>query len=284
MVPSSTDFEVAVEDFEQAVQQEIEAGAVSGALIYGSVAIQACTLRSDFDCMIVPYDHSSASLAAISRVLATANPHRRIDMSAIIHPKARLEKGAHEIDRYFGDHLTGPSRIVFGEDPATYMRFPEQEAFACLLAYVRHKKRSVATGLLGEGPDRYKGLQRILELPLAIGRKTLRVLDEVHGSHYATADSANKACVTPAALTLFDAFGLGETPRAIIRLDRWYSNTLLETLAGAASDDEYRQVLAEITAHGRYAGEWLDRLDEALVEYAADVHEEVSQTERLVQG
>ncbi len=266
-IPSTADFEYAVDSFSRAVQAEIDDGNVSGAIIYGSVAIKSYTIRSDFDCMIVPPDHSRRSLDAITRVLEASNPSRRIDMSAIVHPRPRLERGAHEIDRYFGDHLSGSSRIVYGEDPASYIRFPDYGAFTHLISYVRHKKRSVATGFMQEGADYYKGLQRILELPLAIGRKALLVLDELSDTQLATADSANKSRIIPASLDLFDSFGLGDTPRAVIQLDRIYSDTLRNTLEGSVSYREYNEVLTEIGVHGEYASRWLDSFDEALGEY-----------------
>jgi len=264
-IPTPEDFNYAVEHFEQAVNEEIEAENVDGALIYGSVAIKAFTLRSDLDCLIVPYDHSTQSLDAIARILKASNPSGRIEMSAIVHPRSRLRSGAHEIDRYFGSHLSGPARLVYGEDPAEYMHYPDYGSKTHLLAYLRHKKRSVATGFTSEGPELYKGLQRILELPLAIGRKTLRVLDEMNGTQAATADSANKNIIVPSSLELFDSFGLADVPRTIIELDRSYSEVLKGMLNGTTIEIEYADILREIQSEGGRASEWLDAVDDALV-------------------
>jgi len=263
-IPTSDDFEYAVNHFEQAVSDEIEAENIDGALIYGSVAIRSYTLRSDLDCLIVPYDHSPRSIDSISRILKESNPTGRIEMSAIVHPRSRLSSGAHEIDRFFGNHLSGQGRLVYGEDPAAYIRFPDYGSKTHLLSYIRHKKRSVATGFTSEGPEQYKGLQRILELPLAIGRKTLRVLDEMNGTQEATSDSANKKVIVPASLGLFDSFGLDAVPRSIIELDREYSILLKAILEGNETDKNYRDLLDEIQSQGGKASEWLDELDDAL--------------------
>ncbi len=263
-IPTLDDFEYAIDHFEQAAKSEIDAGNIAGALIYGSVAIRAYTLRSDLDCLIVPYDHSPQSLAAIAQILKASNPTGRIEMSAIVHPRSRLSTGAHEIDRYFGNHLSGSARLVYGEDPAGYMHFPDYGSRNHLLSYIRHKKRSVATGFLPEGPDQYKGLQRILELPLAIGRKTLRVLDEMNGTQAGTSDSANKKVIVPASLALFDSFGLDEVPRSIIELDREYSEMLKDMLEGNETEINYVELLGEIQFQGGKASEWLDKLDDAL--------------------
>lgn len=263
-IPSPEDFEYAVEHFEEAVNDEIEAENIDGALIYGSVAIRAYTLRSDIDCMIIPYDHSPRSVSAIKRILQITNPTGRLDMSAIVHPRPRLSSGAHEIDRYFGDHLSGQSRLVYGNDPADYIRYTHHSAKAHLLSYIRHKKRSVASAFTSEGPDQYKALQRILELPLAIGRKALCALDELEGTRAADPDSANKKIVAPASLELFDSLGLGTAPRAILTLDQEYSVLLHDTLAGNETEGHYREMLRTIQAHGSKAGEWLDELDTAI--------------------
>ncbi len=265
-IPTPEDFDYAIDHFKQAVGDEIEAENIDGALIYGSVAIKAYTLRSDLDCLIVPYDHSLPSLAAISRILKASNPTGRIEMSAIIHPRSRLSSGAHEIDRYFGNHLSGSARLVYGEDPAEYIRFPDYGSETHLLAYIRHKKRSVATAVTSEGPDMYKGLQRILELPLAIGRKALRVLDEMNGTQAATSDSANKSVIVPASLELFDSFGLEDVPGTIIKLDRKYSEVLKGTIEGSITELEYTALIDEIQSQGGKVSEWLDEFDDALVD------------------
>lgn len=264
VIPSSEDFEAAIENFETASHREISEGTLSGAVIYGSVAIRAYSLRSDFDCLLIPFNHSPESVAAINRVVSATNPTKKIDVSTIVHPKGRLESGMHEIDRYFGDHLTGSSRLVFGEDPADYIRYPEYGAYTHLISYIRHKKRSVAAGFTGEHDDYYKGLQRILELPLAVGRKTLRAVDDIDGTHFATADSANKARITPASIQLFDTLGLSETPNAILQLNARYNRALAEALDGELSEEEYDAVLDEIAGSGIDASNWLDELDDHL--------------------
>lgn len=271
-IPSSMDFEAAIGNFEDAVNREITQGTLSGAVIYGSVAIRAYSLRSDFDCLIIPFDHSPASISAINRVISATNPDKKIDISAITHPKARLASGMHEIDRYFGDHLTGSSRLVFGEDPADYIQFPDYGAYIHLISYIRHKKRSIATSFTTGNNDYYKGLQRILELPLAVGRKTLRTVDEIEATHLAISDSANKNKITPASLELFDALGLGFTPKTLLQLNSDYNLALADSLSGKLSEEEYTAILQEISKAGIDASYWLDELDVTLTEHYGQIH------------
>lgn len=263
-VPSSGDFEAAIENFAVAAGSEIARGTISGAVIYGSVAIRAYTLRSDFDCLVVPYDHSIKGIRAISRVISAIGSSGRIDVGAIVHPRDRLAGGMHEIDRFFGDHLTGQSRLVYGEDVKDYIKFSDYGAYTHLISYIRHKKRSVATSFTTDGPEYYKGLQRILELPLAVGRKTLRAVDELERTTLATSDSADKSKIAPASLKLFDDAGLGEVPRVIMQLDKSYTDMLMASLSGEVREQEYKVFLDKIAEGGITASRWLDNLDEYL--------------------
>ena len=265
-IPSAADFEAAISNFEEAVNREVDQGALSGAMIYGSVAIRAYSLRSDFDCLITPYEHSLDSQAAIDRVITATNPSGKIDVSSITHSKTRLASGMHEIDRYFGNHLTGDSRLVFGEDSADYMRFPDYGPYIHLISYIRHKKRSVATAFSPDAKEHHKGLQKILELPLAVGRKTLRALDELEGTHFATSDSANKERITPASMELFDTLGLANTPQSLIELSQHYNLALSNVLSGELSQQEYEVVLKRIATAGIDATNWLDKLDTVITD------------------
>lgn len=265
-IPSPEDFESAINRFADATNQEVSENKISGAVVYGSVAIRAYTMRSDFDCLIVPHNHSVDSITAINRIISSAEVDGKIDISAIIHPKDRLARGAHEIDRFFGDHLTGQSRLVYGEDIKDYIRFPDHGAYNHLISYIRHKKRSITNAFDARNPDYYKGLQRVLELPLAIGRKALKVADELEHTSLAMSDSANRSKVTPAALKLFNDAKLGDLPSSIIQLNIDYTDLLALAIKGKVDEQEYQTFLKEVALHGIEASTWLDDLDEYLGE------------------
>lgn len=263
-VPVLSDFSDALANFESAAEEEIAGGAISGAIVYGSVAIGAANIRSDFDCMITPHDHTPEGRAAIGRVLQATSLDGLMEVGAILHPKPRLASGAHELDKYFGRHLTGGSRVVLGEDQANYIQFADQEGYPLLAAYIRHKKRSVSVSLSEVNPRYHIGLQRVLELPLAVGRKALQVLDDIEGTERATADSANKSKITPASLALFESLGLDEVPRELLDLNKAYTQVLEDFLQSSATEAQYADVLAEIASKGLDANVWLDLLDAQL--------------------
>lgn len=263
-VPTLDDFEHGLGCLKSAVIAEIDRGFVSGAIVYGSAALRAYGIRSDIDCLITPHVHNAESMNAVQRILKNSNPTGRLDISAIVHPVARLQSGHHEIDRYFGDHLRGPSRIVYGKDPVEGMHFPDYGPDIHLLSYLRHKKRSVATSFVADDNEYYKGLQRILELPLAIGRKALRTLDEINGTAYATSDSANKLRITPLSLELFDSYGLGVLPRRVIECDRAYTQLLQDAIVNGVKKSEYLQSIQNIESVGIELSGWLDDFDDVL--------------------
>lgn len=264
-IPLAHHFERAKTDFEYTVLEEIKAGTIVSAELFGSVAINAYNLTSDFDCVIVPRNYSPTSHAAVDRILTATNQAGRIEVNPITHTKQRLASGNHEIDRFFGEHLTGSSRIVYGEDLATYIRYSAHDAHTLLAMYIEHKMRSIAPGMTPNSPKHFEALQRTLELPLAIGRKALHALDEVNGTSCATSDSANRAAITPLVIELFTHHDVEKTPQSLLELGKEYKQCLVDVLDGTASETDYLHILAEIRARSAEANSWLDQVHEILV-------------------
>jgi predicted nucleotidyltransferase len=260
-VPNLSDFDDATKYFKSSVEEEIEAGTIDGAVIFGSVAIGAASIRSDFDCMIVPYEHSPESFGAIERIKGAVYDYaHEVPVNTILHHRTRLASGRHEIDRYFGAHLTGRHRIVIGNDPADYIRFGEASASEILLAYIAHKMRGVSQLSAAFTTEEHnKHLQRLLELPLAIGRKALMAIDEVEGTHNATEDSANKGLVTARSLALFEELGVSETAEKIMEYDGYYNEELEEVMITKRMY-RYESFLEELVELAPEASRWLDAL------------------------
>lgn len=263
-IPTTEDFETAIDNFTRASTRAIENDTIAGAVIYGSVATGRHTIRSDFDCMIVPYDHSDMSLAVVNSIVRATRGESPIDVSTIKHHRRRLESGTHEIDEYFAQHLTGPSRIVLGEDPAGYMKPADYGTYKELFRYIQHKKRSVTLGDGSSNAETYKAMQRALELPLAIGRKALIVLQEESGFPTVQFDSANKTQTAQLVINMFDSFGLGDVPYQLVSMDKAYTKLLTQTLLGKVSDAQYEEFLQEIQGYVPATSRWLDDINDTL--------------------
>lgn len=265
-IPRAEDFEAAARNFTDTSREAIEAGVLSGAVIYGSVAGGTQTIRSDFDCMVIPYDHSDASLAVVNSIVRATRGDAPIEINAIKHHKRRLESGSHEIDEYFGEHLTGPFRTVLGEDLGTYIRFSGYGTYEELLRYIQHKKRSVTLGDDSSNTETLKAMQRTLELPLAIGRKALMVLQRENHFPSLTFNSGDKSHTAQLAIAMFDSFGLADVPHRLVTMDRDYTHVLTQTLVGNTTDAEYQESLDEIKESIPAASRWLDDIDDAITD------------------
>lgn len=266
-IPTEDDFRDGLEFFEAAVAEEIENGLVDGAIVFGSVALGAYSIRSDLDGLVVRTDASKDSAEAVKRIVCKSDPGGRLPIGLIAHTKDILASGRHEVDEFFGDHLSGDGRLVYGNDPAEYVRFSNNTPESTLLSYIRHKKRSVSLAFAGESiAERTKGMQRTLELPLAVGRKTIRVLETIEGQRFFTGNTADKSLLSSSVLDLYTQHGLDEVPRATLELDKRYTAVLKAALNGEATLAEYLGVLRDIEAMANESYAWLDDFDQAIGE------------------
>ena len=273
-IPSQADFVVAAEIFDTNCLEAAERGAIVGSVVFGSVAIQRATRRSDFDCLIVT-DGTKDGYASARRIVSYVDweTSRRVEISAIPYSRDTLASGRHEIDRFFGQHLTGQDRMVRGEDVADFITYDSTSALDIFNTYARNKKRRITTGLVSTNPtEEYKSLQRLMELPLAIGRKLVKVVEETQG----TAESrllhtADKDSVRDMSLELFADLSLDEIPRYILELDAHYSKLLAKTATGWVDQPEYQAVIDEMSGTIPVAIHWMNALDQAVPDYLREI-------------
>lgn len=265
-VPSKHDFATTLEDFTRASQLAIEAGAIKGTVIFGSVAAGHPTPRSDFDCMIMPPEHSSLSQEAIRRIVAVAEGYGAVIVNPIVHPRTVLSSGKHEIDRYFGQHLCGENRIVLGEDPASIISFGTDSALTIWRNYLHNKKRRIGSAQFKSGEEELRKLATLLELPTSIGRKTLQAVSEVSPKNLLNDDAVNKSHVLAAAQNLWQALGIESVPRDITKVDTQYTLALSKYQQEEITRRDYRASIEEIRRVVQAALNWLDEVEIAVEE------------------
>lgn len=123
----------------------------------------------------------------------------------------------------------------------------------------------MGNAILALGDSEYfSGLQRLLELPNAIGRKALRVLDEIEGTQQATTNSANKELVSNKSLALFKELGVYDGAYEILHQNTEYGVRLALAMDGDLSPLQYNQFLEELDELAVRANTWLDDVDHAL--------------------
>lgn len=273
-VPTTLDFEATAAAFAVESEDAVSKGLIVGSLIFGSAAIHRTTPRSDFDCLIIT-DGSHESFREAGRIvdMASLESDGRVEVSAIPYSRDTLASGRHEIDRFFGKHLTGPERIVYGEDVADFVTFAPGNGMDLFNNYARNKKRRLSTTMVArDETDIRKGLQRLLELPLAIGRKLVKVVEETQETKgEGLVQTARKDLVRDASLSLFAELGLDVIPRSLLDADREYSDLLTRTSDGYVGKVAYNTSVSGLRNLVPDAIHWLNALDQTVADLAYEV-------------
>jgi hypothetical protein len=260
-VPDSATFEIAKEAFMEATGECID---IDGSFIYGSVALGMANRRSDFDSFIALTEDCPRSYGAAKAVVQSVREEAgyNIPILPIVHPRASLEIGHHDLDRFFGQHLSSHQRIVEGNDPAEYITFSPLPAKDVLAGYLFQKKRRLANTFtstdplnVGEG-----GLQRMLELPQAIGRKTLQALVEVNVLGEAVERSADKAAVLDKSRSLFEHYGLASGFDILVEANKDYDELLDEAMEGSIYRETYEDMIQSLYSRLPDAVIWVEQL------------------------
>jgi predicted nucleotidyltransferase len=265
LVPTPGDFNVAATVFLEESELAIQEGLVDGAFVYGSVALGVAGTRSDFDALVSMTNRPEAydAVATIIDSIREAT-NETIPTSPIVQRRRALEHGRHEMDRFFGKHLASTERLIVGNDPAEYIRFSPRSAADIFSDYVFHKKRTLSTARTsGSYLDTTEGngIQRMLELPPAIGRKALQALAEVGHTDQTVERTADKAEVKRQAGAIMADLGIEEDYKQLIETDNQYSALLQEALKGNVTRDDYEDALRDLHSRIPSAIGWLEQVE-----------------------
>ena len=146
-VPNQGQFELARDLFCELSDNYVKQEIFSGAFIFGSVAVDLCGIRSDFDAIIsledsVPTAISDAQYMIKHIKYATKDS---VPLGIEACTKESLQKGRNTASRFFGKHLTSPDRIIIGVDPTTYWKFDQiKSAKDIFEEYLNHKRRRLS--------------------------------------------------------------------------------------------------------------------------------------------
>lgn len=268
-VPNPEVFDWARDAFTSLAETYIDIGRIDGSFIYGSVALGAANPRSDFDSFIslregLPRNYNAVK--TIVRIVEDETDHT-VPILPIVQTRNALELGYHDMDRFFGQHLTSDYRIVQGGDPARYIVFPERPAGEVLGGYLFNKKRRLANTYTTAEPLDVEegGIQRMLELPPAIGRKMLQALAEIGYIPEAVEKSADKSAVITKSRCVLDKHGVVEEFDRIVAMNEEYDDLLKEALNGRVDKKTYENVIEGLHAKLPRAIAWIDQVGEKLL-------------------
>lgn len=242
-VPTPLDFKNATAFISGELSMLVDSGELIGGLFYGSVAKGTPNPRSDIDLIVITRDH------AIPYHLAEMARDARIEFDVPLEveaiPQDLAAIGSHTIDAGFFHHLQDCARedTIIGQDPRTILRIRRETQSEIHTDYIDAKLRRLREGFFTASPaEQRKILQRALEAPIAIGRRTLiamgiPLIDDAgrpdDGKHNVEKLFQYYFKETP----VFDGFKQG------LQNDRDYSKLVMDTILGNVTRHEYdRQV------------------------------------------
>jgi hypothetical protein len=246
-------------------------GATIDAMVYGSVALQDHTRRSDLDMLAVVPDATEAKDGpALARAIVRLQATGHVAIEPVILSNSAVKAGSHPAitDLLFTEHLRAMEQdnpYVIGH-PTIHMRSLEhcssdvagqlKAARAMTARYVEHKKHTSITAQSDGDVPVTKALQRSLELPSSLARKMVRVaqleqlrrgggwdLDELPLTNTASRYNLEEMvyAVAPA-----DSHW-GEHAGRLIEQNRGYTDLLESTITGQTSVDAYDAWLQQTT-------------------------------------
>lgn len=267
-VPQPEDFIAAREHFTDSALAYIESGAILGVCVYGSVAINMANWRSDFD-VFGAIKNQQVGLEATRNLAEDVRIKTggKIPVSISRQTPEALGQGRHEMDRFFGEHLTSGHRYIIGKDPTEGIVFPNDPASAIMREYLAQKKRTLGDTYDSRDPldPTHNGLQRLLELPAAVGRKALQALAETNHISKAVEKTADKQQVIQATKEVLEPEGLVAGLNKILSLDKQYNHVLKNALLGHESKQSYEDNLIEIHSSLKDAVDWIELLEKMLI-------------------
>lgn len=217
---------------------------VDGGLIYGSTTTGGSNIRSDLDALISLKAYDAHIIAGDLRLIFRhIEQEWNIPVEPIVYNSTRLAAGEHTIDPIFATHLhaVDASKWGVGSNPLDKLAFKETSRSDIFERYALHKESKFKKAALSAEPGiDYRVFQRALEIPRALGRKALAVVDEDFDPQTATE--------TQVAAVLKDvtSWMTNNNMLNIIQTNDTYNALLLETIGSTATQiDQYAQWLGK---------------------------------------
>lgn len=267
-VPQVEDFERASKLFIEQIDSAADGDAIDGGFIFGSVCRGTANIRSDFDALI-SLKNTDIKTYKIARDLTQdiiRDSNGKIMIEPIVYPKEVLASGRHEMDNFFGEHLISDLRLIRGNDPADYMTFAERPVRDVFADYVYNRARKLSNMYITSDPREVanNGLQRMLELPNSLGRKTLQAL-RLSGYLDTAAEASDKPAVYEQSIQIFKDHRVYDAFRELSNANNNYTALLHDTIAGRIDRQTYDDELLSLNAKMPVAIEWIRAVGRAIL-------------------
>jgi predicted nucleotidyltransferase len=172
-VPTRDDFMTARSQALASLGKLARDGGIYGAKVFGSVANGTPSERSDFDLLVVT--ERADVLPALKSTFEAIHTNIRVVIDPIVIARDFAVRGFHSVDLFFLQHIQAlPNEgNVAGYDPMEVMRPIDLPKTKIHELYLAQKVRRLREGVFAYSEvDRYRVLQRALEAPINVGRRT----------------------------------------------------------------------------------------------------------------
>jgi hypothetical protein len=136
-----------------------------------------------------------------------------------------------------------------------------------LASYLFNKRRKITSTIKAGSPLEVHdgGLQRMLELPNAIGRRALQALSEVGIIEDSAPDGADKPTIAAQAEAIFGKYGIRDGYEILFTENLQYTKLLAETRNGSVTSSEYEGELRRLFTLLPKAAIWVGKTQDALL-------------------
>ena len=219
-------------------------GEIYGAKIFGSVAKGAPNERSDFDLLVIT--SKDTALGQLRDIVARIRNQTNVDIEPLVVDEEFAARGFHSIEDLFLDHIRDipVEGNVAGRDPMEIIRSFGLPVAIVHKQYLAQKLRRLREGVFTHSnADRIKILQRALEAPVNVGRRTLQVLFSLRDI---VLSDDRKPAVIQAFRKTFQNTNLMLPFEYLLDRDNFYTAYLRETMQRNVSEQEYQTTIATL--------------------------------------
>lgn len=217
---------------------------IYGAKVYGSVAKSSPSVRSDFDILVV--FNNNIGIRKLNYLVQEVENKTKVKIEPLILSVQQASEGFHTIDSSFYTHFEGiPSEgNLIGNDPLNKIKPLQGNMVDVCMDYIRQKIRRLNQGHFdAAGVELLSVLQRVLESPVALGRKVLYVLQNLDKFEMDENDDSKKSVIRNFNKIMVDSNINATDFNEIVSKDKEYTEFLEETLGQKHNQIEYEQFL-----------------------------------------
>lgn len=244
-IPRPDDFATAKIFLLKYLDSMAKEGQIYGAKVFGSVGKGTPNVRSDFDLLVVTENDNENTFLNLKKIFRKINNFTNVDIEPIVINKDFAKQGVHTIDEFFIKHIGNVENNgnVAGHDPLEVLKPVKLSPSKILEQYLSQKLRRLEEGVfIHSYTDKYRVLQRTLEAPISVGRKTLQILPSLGFGFELKDDSKKKVLET------FDQVFASDCEvikgfQYLVSKDVGYTDYLNEALKGGVPIRDYESAI-----------------------------------------